>query len=232
MGPERRPRHRTSVRGHALRDRLRQHHVVGQRPGSHGGGPGRGGGRLRVVLDRRARRLPRRLRVDLPLQPRRQDARDPVDADPGPAHLAGLRGRRPPPRCGWPPASSSSPSATRWCWPRSWPRSTTCRAGGSSSASGSAGCARSSTPSACPGSGAAPAPTSTSAAMRALWAERRRELRRRVRVVLAGVVEPEAGAGHDPDRGRRPLARRRRAGRPARRRLRARARARRPSWPR
>ena len=60
----------TSVRRHALRDRLRQHDVVGHEPGIDRGGPGRGGGRLRVALDGRARRLPGRLRVGLPLQRR------------------------------------------------------------------------------------------------------------------------------------------------------------------
>ena len=55
--------------------------------------------------------------------------------------------------------------------------------------------------------------------MRALWASDGAAVRRRVRVVPPGVVEPQAGPGHDPDRGRRALASRRRARRPARRRV-------------
>ena len=31
---------------------------------------------------------------------------------------------------GWAPASSSCPSAIRWCWPRNWPRWTTSRTAG------------------------------------------------------------------------------------------------------
>ena len=135
---------------------------LGEPGGRRRARPARGGARIRVALDRRARRGAVGLRVAVPVLGRREDARAARVADPRPADLADVRRRghdTHPARHRHPDPPAAQPARAR---EGGRDASTACRAGGSTSASASAGCARSSTRSASRSSGAARAPTSTS----------------------------------------------------------------------
>ena len=113
----------------------------------------------------------RGLRVDLPVQPERQDAGPGRLRHPRPAHLADLRRRPHVAPSASARASSSSRSATRSSWPRRSPRSTASRADGWSSASAWAGSRRSSTRSASRSRTAGRRTDDHVAVLRSLWAE-------------------------------------------------------------
>ena len=78
-------------------------------------------------------------------------------------HAARRAGPRDLRRCGSARSSPATPTATRRCWRRSSPRSTSCRTAGRSSASAPAGSSSSTTPSA---SSSAPSPTASRSSRR------------------------------------------------------------------